>query len=159
MADFRVSDQERDRAAQQLREHFAAGRLTEPELDERVQQAYVARTDGQLRALLADLPQLPISPQEEKAALVARRRKLQRRLVQETGGGIGLFAICLVIWLSDGAQGQFWPIWVAIIVLIPLMRNVWRLYGPDPQFDRVERELEARARHTGRGRQRHRRRY
>ncbi len=142
MPDFRVSYQERERAAQELREHFAAGRLTEEELDERVQQAYAARTDGQLQALLSDLPRLPATPQEHKAALAARRRQL----MQETGGGITAFAVCVAIWLSSGANGQFWPVWVAIVVLIPLIRNVWRLYGPDPQFERVERELEARAR-------------
>jgi Domain of unknown function (DUF1707) len=146
MADLRVSDQERERTAQQLREHFVAGRIDEDELNDRVQQAYAARTTGQLGALVADLPQLPLSPKEQKAALATRRRQLQRRLLQETGGGIALFAVCLVIWISDGAQGQFWPVWVAIIVLIPLIRNVWRLYGPAPQFDRVERELEARSR-------------
>jgi hypothetical protein len=150
MADLKVSDQERERAAQQLRDHFAAGRLTEEELDERVQQAYSARTEGQLRPLLEDLPQLPLSPRDQKAALVARRRHLQRRLVQETGGGIALFAVCLVIWLTDGAQGQFWPIWVALIVIIPLLRNVWRLYGPAPEFERVERELEQRGRRGSR---------
>ena len=153
MADLRVSDQERECVAQQLREHFAAGRLDQDELTDRVQQAYAARTEGQLRSLLADLPRLPASVKEQKAALTARRRQLQRRLVQETGGGIALFVGCLAIWLIDGAQGEFWPVWVAIIVLIPLIRNTWRLYGPSPQFDRVERELEARAR-----RGRHRRR-
>jgi hypothetical protein len=144
--DYRVSDQQRERAAQELREHFAAGRLTQDELDERVQQAYSARTEEQLRVLLADLPRLPMSPQEQRAAMVARRNQLQRRLVQETGGGVALFGVCVAIWVSNGAQGQFWPIWVALFVIIPLIRNIWRLYGPSPQFDRVERELERRAR-------------
>jgi hypothetical protein len=48
--------------------------------------------------------------------------------------------------LVDGASGQFWPIWVALVALIPLVRNGWRLYGPAPEFDRVERELDSRAR-------------
>jgi hypothetical protein len=148
--DIRVSDQERERAAQELRDHFAAGRLDEEELSERVDRAYAARTARQLRALLADLPQLPLSPQEQKAALAARRSHLQRRLIQETGGGIALFAVCLVVWLTAGAHGQFWPAWVAIVVLVPMIRNAWRLYGPAPQFDRVESELERRARHGGR---------
>ena len=39
---LRVSDEERERAAQEIREHFAAGRLSEEELDERVQAAYQA---------------------------------------------------------------------------------------------------------------------
>jgi hypothetical protein len=32
----------------------------------------------------------------------------------------------------------------ALGVLIPLLRNGWRLYGPAPEFEVVERELEAR---------------
>lgn len=147
---IRVSDEQRERAAQELREHFAAGRLSEEELSERVQQVYGARTEQELRALLADLPQLPASPQQQKAELVARRRHLQRRLIQEAGGGIALFVVCVVIWASDSAHhGQFWPIWVLLIVLIPLVRNGWRLYGPAPQLDRVERELERRSRRDG----------
>jgi hypothetical protein len=149
--ELRVSDQQRERTAQELREHFAAGRLNEEELTERVNQVYAARTAGQLSALTADLPKLPLSPQEQKAAVAARRGQLQRRLIQETGGGITLLGVCVAIWLIDGAQGQFWPVWVAIVVLIPLIRNLWRLYGPAPQFERVERELERRARRGGRG--------
>ncbi len=142
--DLRASDEQRERAAQEIREHFAAGRLTDDELSDRVQAAYAARTEGELKALLADLPKLPASPAQQKAELAARRRQLQRRLVQETGGGAALFVLCTVIWLVDGASGQFWPIWVALVALIPLLRNGWRLYGPAPELDRVERELEAR---------------
>lgn len=149
---LRVSDEQRERAAQELREHFAAGRLSQEELDERVQRAYDARTEQQLHELLTDLPRLPISPQQQKAELVARRRHLQRRLIQQTGGGIALFALCVAIWLIDGAQGQFWPIWVALVTLIPLVRNGWRLYGPAPQLDQVERELEQRLHRGRRGR-------
>lgn len=154
--DIRVSDEQRERAAQELREHFATGRLSQEELDERLQQAYGARTENQLHQLLEDLPRLPISPRQQKAELAARRSQLQRRLIQEMGGGLALFVVCVAVWLINGAQGQFWPIWVAIVVLIPLLRNSWRLYGPAPQLDRVERELERRSRQGGRGRRRRR---
>lgn len=143
--DFRASDEQRDRAAQDIREHFAAGRLTDEELSDRVQAAYAARTEGELRTLLSDLPKLPASPAQQKAELVQRRRELQRRLLQQTGGGLGLFVICTAIWLTSGQhRGQFWPMWVLLVVLIPLLRNGWRLYGPAPELDRVERELQAR---------------
>jgi Domain of unknown function (DUF1707) len=145
-ADLRASDEQRDRAAQDIREHFAAGRLSEEELDDRVQAAYAARTEGELNAVLADLPKLPATRAQQKAQLAQRRRELQRRLLQETGGGVALFVLCTVIWLTSGANGQFWPIWVALVVLIPLLRNGWRLYGPAPELDRVERDLEARHR-------------
>ena len=141
MPELRVSDAERDRAAQDLREHFAAGRLSEDELDERVQVAYRARTAPELHAVLEDLPRLPVSPAQHRAELVERRRRLQRRLLQETGGGIAAFVVCTAIWLGSGAHGQFWPVWIALVVLIPLLRNGWRLYGPAPDLDRVEQAL------------------
>ncbi len=144
---------------QQLREHFAAGRLTQDEFDERVQAAYVARTEPELDALLGDLPRLPGQRAQQRAELAERRSHLRRRLVQETGGGLGLFAVCVAIWVASGANGAFWPIWVAIFPLLTLVRNGWRLYGPYPELDRVERELERRARHGHRRRHHHRGRY
>lgn len=155
-SELRTSDQERERAAQELREHFAAGRITEAELSERVQAAYNARTAGELRTLLSDLPRLPVSPQQRKAELVERRSELRRRLIQQAGGGLATFIICTLIWVSSGSHGTFWPIFVLLIVVIPLARNGWRLYGPAPELDRVERELEQGAGHRDRRRhQRH----
>jgi DUF1707 SHOCT-like domain len=145
--DLRVSDEQRERAAQDIREHYAAGRLSEDELSERVQAAYSARTEQELRTTLSDLPKLPASPAQQKAELAARRSMLQRRMFQEAGGGLGLFVICTAIWLVSGSHhGEFWPVFVLVVVLIPLLRNGWRLYGPAPDFDRVERELDARRR-------------
>lgn len=142
MADIRASDEDRERLAQEIREHFAAGRLSEDELGHRVQAAYAARTQGELDTLRADLPQLPVSAAQRKAELVARRRDLQRRLLQQSGGALVPFAICTVIWLASGAHGSFWPIWLALIALVPLVSRGWQLYGPAPELDRVERELE-----------------
>src|SRR5207302_8368125 len=85
---YRASDEEREGAAQQLRDHFAAGRLTQEELDERVQAAYKARTDRELSDVLADMPRLPMTPEQRKAELAERRSHLQRRLLQQTGGGL-----------------------------------------------------------------------
>jgi len=53
---LRASDADRDRAAAQLHVHFAAGRLTPGELDDRLTAALAARTFGDLRRALADLP-------------------------------------------------------------------------------------------------------
>jgi hypothetical protein len=145
-ANLRASDEQRDRAAQEIREHFAAGRLSDDELDERVQAAYSARTQGELGALMADLPKLPATRAQQRAEIAQRRRHLQRRLFQEAGGGSGAFIICTAIWLASGASGFFWPIFVALGVLVPLVKNGWRLYGPAPEFDEIERELESRRR-------------
>jgi hypothetical protein len=39
VSDLRASDEERERAASEIRAHFAAGRLTEDELNERLEAA------------------------------------------------------------------------------------------------------------------------
>src|SRR5260370_10259497 len=60
---MRVSDADRDAVTARLRDHFAEGRLTEGELDERVSVALSAKTFGELRPLTADLPgPAPVPP-------------------------------------------------------------------------------------------------
>src|SRR5215813_14465237 len=60
---MRVSDADREQVAERLRENFAAGRLTSEELDERLAAALNAKTVGDLRALMADLPEpAPVGP-------------------------------------------------------------------------------------------------
>ncbi|MET8156864.1 DUF1707 domain-containing protein [Sphaerisporangium sp. NPDC005289] len=54
--DLRIGDAERDEVMAALREHFAQGRLTHEELDERLDTALAARTAGELRRVTADLP-------------------------------------------------------------------------------------------------------
>jgi DUF1707 SHOCT-like domain len=53
---IRVSDADRDRVTAQLRDHFAAGRITPAELDQRLSAALNAKTFGDLRRIMADLP-------------------------------------------------------------------------------------------------------
>ena len=139
----RVSDDDRDRVAREIRDHFAAGRLTEEEMDERVQAVYAAKTRGDLETLRKDLPQLPPTRTQQRAEISERRSGLQRQLLQQTGAALAPFVICTVIWAASGASGSFWPIWVALVALIPLLRNGWRLYGPAPELDAVEDELSA----------------
>jgi hypothetical protein len=53
---LRVSHEDRDQIAEQLRVAAGDGRLTADELDERLESALTARTYGELEALVADLP-------------------------------------------------------------------------------------------------------
>jgi hypothetical protein len=55
--DLRVSDADRERIAERLREAAGEGRLTVEELDERLDAAYAARTGSDLAPLTADLPE------------------------------------------------------------------------------------------------------
>jgi hypothetical protein len=54
--DMRVGDAEREAAAAELREHYASGRLTLDELNERIDKAFAAKTRGDLNVLMTDLP-------------------------------------------------------------------------------------------------------
>jgi hypothetical protein len=54
---LRVSDADRERVAERLREHFADGRLTADEFDERLSAALNAKTVRDLRGVLTDLPE------------------------------------------------------------------------------------------------------
>jgi hypothetical protein len=154
-ADLRASDDDREHAILEIREHFAAGRLSEDELGDRLEAAYNARTEAELDAVRADLPRLPATGSELRVEHAQRRAQLQRELVQQTGGALVPFIICAAIWAASGAHDAFWPAWVALAALIPLFRNGWRLHGPAPELDRVEAELADRRDRIDRHRRRH----
>jgi hypothetical protein len=54
--DMRVGDAEREATAAELREHYASGRLTLEELNERLDKAFAAKTRADLDGLMRDLP-------------------------------------------------------------------------------------------------------
>lgn len=115
---MRASDADREAVAARLRDHYAEGRLTQEELDERVSVALTAKTFGELRPLTTDLPgPAPVPPRT-----VARpswggpppwRHRRHRTpvplfvliallLVLASGGGwalFGFFRLILVFWL------------------------------------------------------------
>ncbi|MGH8825184.1 MAG: DUF1707 SHOCT-like domain-containing protein [Jiangellaceae bacterium] len=53
---MRIGDADRDRAVAALGDHYAAGRLTAEEFDDRSSKAWQARTAEDLAPLFADLP-------------------------------------------------------------------------------------------------------
>ncbi|WP_078864115.1 DUF1707 domain-containing protein [Streptomyces sp. AcH 505] len=68
----RASDAERERIELQLKQHYAVGRLTLFELEERVAAAYEARTREQLDALVKDLPGEAESPASRTQVIDSR---------------------------------------------------------------------------------------
>jgi hypothetical protein len=136
---LRASDADREQLAGELRDHAVAGRIDTAELEQRLQGTYAARTLGELDELRRDLP---ATPQQVALAVRERRSHLVRRTVQETGGSLGLFAVCTGIWIYSGASGFFWPLFVIIGVLGLLVRNGWDLYGPAADLDAVEARLD-----------------
>ncbi|GGK85547.1 hypothetical protein Ppa06_45120 [Planomonospora parontospora subsp. parontospora] len=65
--DLRVGDAERETAMEALREHYAQGRLTHAELDERLELALTARTGQDLARAREDLPDLYGAPAVPRA--------------------------------------------------------------------------------------------
>src|SRR6516165_5734364 len=59
---MRAADTDRDQVADLLRTAAAEGRITFDELDQRVSQAYAAKTFADLQAITRDLPGPGITP-------------------------------------------------------------------------------------------------
>ena len=122
---IRVSDADRDRVTAQLRDHFAAGRITSGELDERLLAALNAKTFGDLRRIMADLPgPVPARPDAAPPPLRAtpawaiRRRPpfaplillalLAALLIPPTGWLLATFVnVILLFWLMTFVVGAF----------------------------------------------------
>jgi hypothetical protein len=101
---IRPSDDARDRAAQALRAHYAAGRLDEPEPERRVELALAAQTRADLKRLFRDLPWDPRSRDRVNAFWT-----FQRNLFRAHGVAYaGINGLLVGIWAATG-QGEFWP--------------------------------------------------
>ncbi|TDC12144.1 DUF1707 SHOCT-like domain-containing protein, partial [Actinomadura bangladeshensis] len=64
--EIRIGDAERDAVMVALHDHFAEGRLDRGELDERLDAVLSAKTCGDLRTLVKDLPSPTGLPEPEK---------------------------------------------------------------------------------------------
>jgi len=136
----RASDQDRERAAAALGGHYAAGRLTLEEFQERLDQAYAAKTLGELDDLTTDLPGTDLGqgldiwsrPPGGNPPLPGRRAPgpvqahrshdaIVRFCVAVT---IGVF----VIWLISGAGAGLWFLWAAVLLTALALRR-WIMGG------------------------------
>jgi hypothetical protein len=102
---MRVSDDERELAVSALRHHYAKGRISSAELEERVDGAYRATTRGDIDQLLYDLP----SERGRRAAnglRKANRGAWRAHLTSYVSVNGGLVAL----WGVTGG-GEFWPGW------------------------------------------------
>ena len=101
---IRPSEHARNRAAAALREHYAAGRLDDVELERRVELAYNAKTRGELKALFRDLPWDPRSRDRREGVW-----RFQRNLLRAHGVAyVAVNGMLVGIWAATG-QGEFWP--------------------------------------------------
>jgi Domain of unknown function (DUF1707) len=115
---IRASDADRDHAATQLREHYAAGRLNAGEHRERISATFEARTLGELRHLLADLPELAQRP-ARTAGPAGRSAPPQQNPPRPAALGV-IVATLGVILAAYGVTGLltgiWWIPWALIVV-------------------------------------------
>ena len=144
--DLRIGDAEREAAAASLREHYAQGRLTLGEFNERLDAVFAATTQRQLSQLTRDLPHGPGGAAPRPVTVASGGSGRDRR--DEWSGSqppprfhLGLLPVILAAvaaWLivADLHLRVFpWPGKVAIFLAIlaairGLMRRVFGLGRP-----------------------------
>ena len=117
---MRAADADRQQIAEQLKSALDEGRLSLHEYDERVGQAYAARTYAELLVLVTDLPRPGLSAAEVRAGRAAEARRAMRRLptallVLWTIWAAAL-TVNIVVWglvtLTTGDLIYPWPLWL-----------------------------------------------
>jgi hypothetical protein len=122
---MRAADTDRETVVARLRTALSEGRLELHEFDERVAEAYQAKTYADLDGLLTDLPgvapvsrsQLAPTPPAPAPVPAASPGTVPRWLAALWGTWAAAVGINVVIWLlvsiSITELAYFWPMWVA----------------------------------------------
>jgi len=131
-AGIRASDEDRSQIAAALGEHYAAGRLTLEEFQERLDKVYAATTLGELDHLMTDLPradlgQLPVRRAPGPVQVPAGGSVLAWRSAWRFW--LAISVVAFVIWLLGGAAGGPWFLWAAVPLALLMLRR-WIAGGP-----------------------------
>ena len=106
--DLRVSQADRDEVVAVLAGHFADGRLTVEEYEERVETAFAARTGRDLEPLLTDLPAADPPPAPARTHRRRARSSLRVPLVPVRPVAVAA-VIVLAIAIGPWALWLLWP--------------------------------------------------
>ena len=118
-ADVRVGHADRDLVADLLGDAYAVGKLDTVEYNERLDKAMEIRTVGEVMPLVGDLMVVP--------AGMGRSAGHGRRLASSILFLIAGTAVALnvVIWLLASISARellyFWPMWVAVGMVVPVV--------------------------------------
>jgi hypothetical protein len=119
---LRAADADRHKIADQLKASLDEGRLSLGEYDDRVRQAYAARTYAELLILVADLPKPGLSAAEVTARRAAEVRREARKMplalmVLWTIWG-SVAAVNLMVWflvaVTVAGDVYPWPAWLLV---------------------------------------------
>jgi Domain of unknown function (DUF1707) len=133
---LRISDADREAAAAHLREHYAQGRLTLEEFNQRLDGVFTATTQGQLRALTCDLPPAAAgAPLPATAARAGRERAGRERrtrlgaipvVIAALAALLVLFVVHLPMFLLPGRLAILLVIFAAARWLVRLLWGLGR---------------------------------
>ena len=136
--DLRIGDADREAVAAALREHYAQGRLTLEEFNQRIEAAFAATMRSQLSALTRDLP--PVAPPAARVPVAdpgVQRERARHEHGSRRRSGLGLIPAliaALTTWfLIIGLHLSLFPLpgKLAIFLLVfglirGVFRRVWR---------------------------------
>ena len=124
----RIGDAEREAAASALGEHFASGRLTHEEFDERHARVWSAKTNSELLPLFADLPAVQVNDRSPRPVARAGGAPGPRGgSSRSSRGRLPLVPMILVlVVLLIALPGAPWPLlllgWLWLFVVL---RRTW----------------------------------
>jgi hypothetical protein len=162
--DLRAADIDRQFVADRLKGALDEGRLSLDEYDQRLQEAYVAKTYGDLDKLLSDLPGFaPVSasqvvPQQNmyptdqiRHELGGRpaKKRLPKWVVGVWGAWFFVVGINVAIWFLVSLSAEdfvyFWPMWVGVPWGIVLVATTFRALASGDPDKELERQANERA--------------
>jgi hypothetical protein len=126
-ASVRASDADRERVAEILRRETGDGRLTPDELSARLDKAFAARTLGDLRALISDLPEGNVDPMAEFVTGVMNTGMRVARIgvIAAVATTIAGIAVPLLIGLAVAFGGIGAAIGAGVVLLLALLAATW----------------------------------
>jgi len=149
--DLRVSDTDREATAASLREHFALGRLSQEEFNQRLNAAFAAVTQRDLDAVTSDLPHVrtpavPLPVAGFAAGSQGRAGSEGRAAGQDWAGGarrgfslaFGLISALVVLlvltaplWLNGfaffGGAARWGILSVVLVIIRSILRRIFGL--------------------------------
>jgi hypothetical protein len=116
-APIRAGDADRERVAEQLRRHAAAGRLDAGELEARLDRVYAVPYVHEVQAALAELP-----PEREPVAGPGPPRHAHDGAWRPAAFAAAIVAL-IIVTSATGAWALWWLMWPIAIVLGPHQRR------------------------------------
>ncbi len=113
---LRASDADREAVAERLRHAAVEGRLEPDELEERLHTALRARTYGDLRLLLSDLPAHPPARQRRTADVMPAAR-VALAVAMRVAIALAVVVVALVV---AAVMAAWWVLWALVWL------GVWR---------------------------------